>query len=179
MIHETAIINQPVTIGKNLDAMEYVVIGTDPVKYVYKNLRYKRELPAYGVTIGNNVTIHGGSQIIKGVEHDTMIGDDVVIGQRNIIGHDCIVGRGSHLYTSITLTGHVEIGARAVLGAGTVVKQRIKIGAGSIIGMGSIVVKDIPENTLAYNTCVDGNVYCRPIGKARGELKNWIRTNVI
>ena len=57
MIHETTIINQPATIGKNLDAMEYVVIGTDPVKYVRKNLGYKREPPTFGVTIGNNVTI--------------------------------------------------------------------------------------------------------------------------
>ena len=179
MIHETAIINQPATIGKNLDAMEYVVIGTDPVKYVRKNLGYKREPPTFGVTIGNNVTIHGGSQIIKGVEHDTIIGDDVVIGQRNIIGHDCNIGRGAHLLTSITLTGHVEIGTRAVLGAGTVVKQRTKIGAGSFIGMGSIVTKDIPPNVVAYNTCVDGKVYCRPMGEAREGWKNWIRTNLI
>jgi len=179
MIHETAIINEPATIGKNLDAMEYVVIGTDPVKYVRKNLGYKREPPTFGVTIGNNVTIHGGSQIIKGVEHDTMIGDDVVIGQRCIIGHDSIIGRGAHLYTSVTIVGHVEIGARAVLGAGTIVKQRVKVGAGSIIGMGSIVTKDIPDNVIAYNTAVDGKVYCRPMSKARGDIKNWIRTNLI
>jgi len=179
MIHETVIINQPATIGKNLEAMEYVVIGTDPVKYVQKNLSYKREPPAFGVTIGNNVTIHGGSQIVKGVEHDTIISDDVIIGQRNIIGHDCKIGRGAHLLTSITLTGHVQIGNRATLGAGTVVKQRIKIGAGSFIGMGSIVTKDIPANVVAYNTCVDGKVYCRPIGQARGGLKNWAITHLI
>jgi len=179
MIHETAIINQPATIGKNFEAMEYVVIGTDPVKYVRKNLSYKREPPAFGVRIGNNVTIHFGSYIIKGLTRDTDIGDDVVIGQRCGVGHDCILGRGAHMYVAGTLAGYVEIGARAVLGAGVVVKQRIKIGAGSIIGMGSIVVKDIPENVVAVNTCVDGKVYCRPIGKARGALKNWVRTHVI
>ena len=178
MIHETVVINQPATIGKNLEAMEYVVIGTDPVKYVRKNLSYKRVPPAFGVNIGNNVNIHGGSHIIKGVEHDTMIGDDVVIGQRCLIGHDCIIRRGAHLYTSVVLAGHVDIGVRAVLGAGAVVKQRVKIGAGSIIGMGSTVVKDIPPNVIAYNTCVDGKVYCRPMGKARGDLKNWIRNMI-
>jgi len=61
MIHETVVINQPATIGKNFEAMEYVVIGTDPVKYI----RNKRVLPDFGVRIGNNVTIHFGSYIIK------------------------------------------------------------------------------------------------------------------
>jgi len=179
MIHETVIINQPATIGKNFEAMEYVVIGTDPVKYVRKNLSYTRLPPDFGVRIGNNVTIHFGSYIIKGVERDTTIGNDVVIGQRCGVGHDCIIGRGVHMYVAGTLAGFVEVGERAVLGAGTVVKQRVKIGAGSIIGMGSIVVKDIPPNVVAVNTCVDGKVYCRPIGKARGALKNWVRTHVI
>jgi len=178
MIHETVVINQPATIGKNLEAMEYVVIGTDPVKYVHKNLSYKRVPPAFGVHIGNNVTIHGGSFIIKGTERDTYIGDDVVIGQRCNIGHDCIIEHGAHLYITTTLAGFVEVGKRAVLGMGTKVKQRVKIGAGSIIGMGSTVVKDIPPNVIAYNTCVDGKVYCRPMGKARGDLKNWVRNMI-
>ena len=175
MIHETVIINQPATIGKNFEAMEYVVIGTDPVKYI----RNKRVLPDFGVRIGNNVTIHFGSYIIKGLERDTTIGDDVVIGQRCGVGHDCIVGRGAHINVAGTLAGFVEIGKRTILGAGTVVKQRVKIGAGSIIGMGSNVIKDIPANVVAVNTCVDGKVYCRPIGKVRGALKNWVRTQLI
>jgi len=175
MIHETVIINQPATIGKNFEAMEYVVIGTDPVKYI----RNKRVLPDFGVRIGNNVTIHFGSYIIKGLERDTTIGDNVVIGQRCGVGHDCIVGRGAHINVAGTLAGFVEIGERTILGAGTVVKQRVKIGAGSIIGMGSIVIKDIPANVVAVNTCVDGKVYCRPIRKIRGELKNWVRNHLI
>ena len=175
MIHETTIINQPATIGKNLDAMEYVVIGTDPVKYIRKNLGYKREPPTFGVTIGNNVTIHYGSYIVKGLTRDTKICDDVVIGQRCGIGHDCIIGRGARLLAAVTCVGFVEIGERAVIGTGTVVKQRVKIGAGSIIGMGSIVTKDIPSNVVAYNTCVDGKVYCRPMGEARAAWKSLIR----
>ena len=179
MIHETVIINQPATIGKNFEAMEYVVIGTDPVKYVPKNLSYTRVKPDFGVRIGNNVTIHYGSCVMKGLERDTTIGNDVIIGQRCGVGHDCIIGRGAHTYVAGTLSGFVEIGERAVLGAGTVVKQRVKIGAGSIIGMGSTVIKDIPANVVAVNTCVDGKVYCRPIGKARGALRNWVRTHLI
>ena len=179
MIHETTIINQPATIGKNLEAMEYVVIGANPVKYVRKNLGYKREPPTFGVTIGNNVTIHGGSYIVKGLTRNTVIGNDVVIGQRCGVGHDCIIGRGAHLLADVVCVGFVEVGERAVIGTGTVVKQRVKIGAGSIIGMGSIVTKDIPSNVVAYNTCVDGKVYCRPMGEAREGWKNWIRTNLI
>jgi len=175
MIHETTIINEPAAIGKNLDAMEYVVIGTDPVKYARKNLGYKREPPTFGVTIGDNVTIHYGSYIVKGLTRDTKIGNDVVIGQRCGIGHDCDIGRGAHLLAAVTCVGFVEIGERSVIGTGTVVKQRVKIGAGSIIGMGSIVTKDIPDNVVAYNTEVDGKVYCRPMGEARAAWKSWIR----
>jgi acetyltransferase-like isoleucine patch superfamily enzyme len=44
-----------------------------------------------------------------------------------------------------------------VIGVGTTIKDHIKIGKNCIIGAGSVVVRDIPDNVIAY-----GNP-CKPI----------------
>jgi UDP-N-acetylglucosamine acyltransferase len=60
------------------------------------------------------------------------------------VAHDCVLGDGVTLASSVLLAGHVEIGAHANLGLGTVVHQTRYIGAGAMVGMGSVVTRDVP-----------------------------------
>jgi acetyltransferase-like isoleucine patch superfamily enzyme len=46
--------------------------------------------------------------------------------------------------------GEVEIGSHSMIGIGAVVSNRVKIGKESVIGGNSFVIKDIPENVVAY-----------------------------
>ena len=48
----------------------------------------------------------------------------------------------------------IEIGNDVWIGANTIVLGGVKIGNGSVIGAGSVVVKDIPDNVIAFgNPC--------------------------
>ena len=148
--------------------------------YEKKGLHFQRRNATFGVNIGNNVTIHSGTNIVKGLTQDTVICDWVKIGQRVVVGHDSYIGEGSMIMVSSTIAGHVTIGKGCYIGTGAVIKNRVKIGDGSLIGAGSVVIKDIPPNTVAYNINDDLQpVYCRPVKKVRGELKNWVRTHLI
>ncbi len=48
----------------------------------------------------------------------------------------------------------ISIGNDVWIGANTIVLGGVKIGNGSVIGAGSVVVKDIPDNVIAFgNPC--------------------------
>lgn len=88
------------------------------------------------------------------------IGANSTIGQFSIINtcasvdHDSTVGNFSHLAPGVVTGGHVHIGNNTFVGIGTMIRDRVKIGNNCTIGMGSVVLKDIPDNSLAYgNPC--------------------------
>lgn len=43
----------------------------------------------------------------------------------------------------------IRIGARAFVGAGSMILKGVEIGSGSIVGAGSVITKDVPPNSLA------------------------------
>ncbi len=148
-IHSTAIINQPAVIGKNVEIREFSVICGTPLEF--KN--FKREEAKFGVEIGNDVYIGPHSVIMSGVTRPTKIGNQVIIGQYTDIGHDCIIGNRTEIISTF-VSGFVEIGDDTVIHAGSTIRNRIRIGKNTIIGQGSNVVKDIPDNVVAYgNPC--------------------------
>ena len=52
------------------------------------------------------------------------------------------------------MSGNVEVGECSWIGVGACVKQGVKIGNNCMIGAGSVVLKDIPDNVVAYgNPC--------------------------
>ena len=62
------------------------------------------------------------------------------------------------------MCGEVQIGEYTHVGARSVVKQQVKIGANTLIGMGSVVLKNIPENVMAYgNPCKEVATLCTHI----------------
>jgi acetyltransferase-like isoleucine patch superfamily enzyme len=52
----------------------------------------------------------------------------------------------------VNIAGICEIEDKVVIGAGSVVLDKIKIGKSSIIGAGSVVTKNIPDGVIAYGS---------------------------
>lgn len=75
------------------------------------------------VSIGNNVTLAGGSKILT---HDG--------STKKIVGYSRV--------------GRVDIGDDVFIGAGAIVLPNVRIGNKVVIGAGCIVSKDIPDNTV-------------------------------
>jgi acetyltransferase EpsM len=47
------------------------------------------------------------------------------------------------------LSGGIQVGDEAHIGAGATILQGINIGKRAVIGAGSVVIRDIPENAVA------------------------------
>ena len=81
-----------------------------------------------GVTVGSMCSFFARTTI----EHDAVIGDNVVCGP------------------GVNLAGCVSIGAHAFIGTGAIIGPEITIGARTLIGAGAVVVSNIPEGVIAF-----------------------------
>jgi len=98
------------------------------------------------VRIGNGTVINAGVIIDPGV----IIGENVIINKGVLIGHGSIIGDGVHIAGGTNVSGNVKIGRGTFIGVGTSIIERINIGSNSVIGAGSVIVRDIPDNVIAY-----------------------------
>ena len=153
ILGENSIVRECASIGDNTEIRENCVIGCLPFTFT-NEIPYKRIIPKGKVIIGNNVYINAGCDVVQASEGETIIEDNVIMGQRVIIGHESHVFKNVRLNNGVILNGFVTIGENTILGSGANVRNRINIGKNTIIGMGSVVVKDIPDNVVAYgNPC--------------------------
>ena len=140
-----------VTKGKNVIIEEGARIGEQPTLFTDEG---DLIIPEFGVTIKDNVWIASDTRIMLGSIRNTFIGKGVVISQFCNVGHDSIIGYKAKIMAGVMIGGHAEIGRRTIVGMGSTIRNRVKIGACSFIGQHSNVVKDIPDNVVAFgNPC--------------------------
>jgi carbonic anhydrase/acetyltransferase-like protein (isoleucine patch superfamily) len=124
----------------------------------------KAQLLGYGAgtSVYDNVLILGEVS----VGENTWIGPSTILdGTGGLkIGSNCSISAGVHLYTHDTVNWAIsggteeyayaptEIGDNCYIGPNTVVAKGVHIGRGAVIGAMSLVLKDIPENMLAFGT---------------------------
>ncbi len=141
--HPTAVIFDNVTIlGDNVTIGPFCIIGAPAEsKKVWGQ-------KGHGVTIGNNVIIHGHVTIDSGATRSTYIGDDTFIMKGVHIGHDAEIQNGVTIAPHALIGGYVMIGEKTNLGMGCIIHQRLYIPRYCMIGMGSVITKktELTEN---------------------------------
>ncbi len=148
IVYDGVKIGNGLIIGHNSVIREESVIGG--------NFRlWSNSVVDYGCRIGSNVKVHCNCYIAQ----FTKIEDDVFIAPGAITTNDKYPGRKDAEKHLIGPT--IKKGAQ--IGAGAVIMPGVTIGARSIIGAGSVVTKDVPADSVAY-----GNP-ARIVGK-RSEL---------
>jgi len=102
--------------------------------------------------IASDVIIKPGTVIAAGavINSGSLIGENVIINTSSSVDHECVVGDGVHICPGVHLGGNVSVGRATWVGIGTCVVDHLSIGSTSLIGAGSVVVKDIPDNVVAY-----------------------------
>tara|TARA_R110002126_G_scaffold105021_1_gene239055 strand:+ start:1140 stop:1802 length:663 start_codon:yes stop_codon:yes gene_type:complete len=78
------------------------------------------------------------------------VGDHTFFATGAQVEHNCIIGNYASISAGSITGGYVELGDFAAITLGVTVFDRIKIGKNSVVGAGSLVVKDLPDNVLAY-----------------------------
>ncbi len=109
-------------------------------------------------TIGNQVSI--GSHCL--IEHHVQIADHVRIHSNVFVPEHTIIETGAWIGPQVVFTNArypgsartkeflsgVRVGAKAKIGAGSIILPGVQIGAGAVIGAGSVVTKDVPAETV-------------------------------
>ncbi len=101
---------------------------------------------ASDVPIGPGTVIMAGAVINPG----STIQENVIINTSSSVDHDCDVDNGAHIGPGAHLGGGVTIGQGTWIGIGAVIKDKVTIGKGVIIGAGAVVLKDIPDEVVAF-----------------------------
>lgn len=102
--------------------------------------------------IGKNVKLGSGIVAMAGC----------IINPNSVIGNFCFFATGAQIehdnticdYASVSAGsitgGRVRIGRYSAITLGVTVLDRVVIGENTVVGSGSLVLKDLPDNVLAY-----------------------------
>jgi len=102
--------------------------------------------------IGENVKLGEGIVAMAGCIFNprATVGDHTFFATGAQVEHDCIIGNYASISAGSITGGYVELGDFAAITLGVTVFDRTKIGENSVVGAGSLVIKDLPDNVLAY-----------------------------
>jgi sugar O-acyltransferase (sialic acid O-acetyltransferase NeuD family) len=97
------------------------------------------------VLIGERSTIGKGSLLLPNslVSCDTKIGVAVIINSGSQIGHDVVIGDFTSIMANVDIGGGVVIGKNVFLGTGAVILPGVKIPDNTRIGAGAVVIKSL------------------------------------
>lgn len=150
VIHHNVVIRSGTKIGTDCTVFSGARIGEQGYNYTIGPHRKKHMLKHYGgVSIGSHVHIGENACISRGAIDDTVICDGVKIDALVHIAHNCIIGKNSMILVPTSVSGSVEIGEDCHIAA-DIIRNQAHIGDRAMLGLGSVVVKDIPENVIAY-----------------------------
>jgi sugar O-acyltransferase (sialic acid O-acetyltransferase NeuD family) len=106
---------------------------------------HPRAVIAGDVSIGQGTVIMAGAVINTG----SRIGRFAIVNTGATIDHDNIVEDGVHISPGCHLAGNVMCRADAFIGTGASVIPRVQIGERAIVGAGAAVISDVPPDVLA------------------------------
>jgi UDP-2-acetamido-3-amino-2,3-dideoxy-glucuronate N-acetyltransferase len=138
--HESAIIDEPVTIGEGTKIWHFSHVMQGVVMGKNCNLGQNVFVGA-NVRLGNNVKVQNNVSLYEGIvcEDDVFLGPSMVFTNiRN--PRSAVVRKGQ--YTETWLERGVSVGANATIVCG------IRLGAFCFVGAGSVVTKTVPPYAL-------------------------------
>lgn len=141
-------IHQHTRIGADCHIHSYAYVGGDPQHLQYKGEPTLLEVGDRNV-IREYATLHRGTLNGGGA---TRVGSDCLLMAYTHIAHDCVVGDQVIMANAATLGGHVQVGARSVLGGLCAVHQFVRIGDYAFIGGKAGISLDIPPYMIATGT---------------------------
>jgi UDP-N-acetylglucosamine acyltransferase len=127
-------------VGSDCEVYPFAILGGPPQHAAYKEGDPCRLVIGARGLIREQVTMHGGSTVGRGV---TTIGDDCTFYVGAHVGHDCEVGNNVTMTNAATLGGHVKLGDYVIMGGLSAIQQRSRVGRCAFIGGLAAVNSDV------------------------------------
>lgn len=133
-----SIIHSYVSLGESNMIADHVVLGGAPQDVSYQGQET-------WLRIGNKNIIREYSSIHRSncSDEDTMMGNSCYMMCNSHVGHNCKIGNNVIITAYTGLSGHVEVGDKAVLGGSVAIHQFCRIGAYAMVAGFTPVVKDV------------------------------------
>jgi UDP-N-acetylglucosamine acyltransferase len=144
-IYPNAYVSGQTTIGANCEVHPGALIGHLPQDFHFKECRSYCVI-GDGTIVREFTSIHRGTQ----PESATRVGKNCLIMGYSHLGHNCVLGDGVKFYNMAAASGHVEVGANAIVSGYTVIHQFVRVGDYAIIGGLSRIGMDVPP----FFTCI-------------------------
>ena len=127
-----------------------VVDSFDIQDLLFINIIHKTAVISSTANLGKGLLINN----LATIGAHAQIGNFVNISNRATVNHHTVLEDFVSINPGVDVAGHVHIGRGTLIGIGATISNGITIGKNSIIGAGSVVVRDIPDDVVAYgNPC--------------------------
>lgn len=135
----------------------FVAIGSNSLRYRLATVSIEQ-----GYQLVNAISPHSiispsaklglGVAVMAGavINADAEIGDLAIVNTGASIDHDCRIGQATHIAPQCALAGMVTVGVGGFMGIGSCAIPNVSVGMWSTIGAGAVVIKDIPDNVVAF-----------------------------
>ena len=146
-----AVITGPCVIGNGNWIGPHAVIGT-PAQFrgaPHPAVGEPADGAEAGVVIGDGNVLREFSTVQQGRVTETTVGSRCYVMAGAHVNHDAVVGDDVVLSNNVVLAGSARVGDRANLGMGVVVHQFSAVGAGAMVGMQAAVREPVPPYALA------------------------------
>jgi UDP-N-acetylglucosamine acyltransferase len=154
-IYPNAYVSGWTTVGADCEIHPGAIVGHLPQDFHFGGERTYCEV-GDGTIIREFASVHRGTQ----PESKTIIGKRCYLLAYSHVGHNCELGDEVKVYNCTALSGHVEVGARAIVSGYTLVLQFTRIGELAMIGGGARLTMDAPP----FMKCVGESECCGPNG---------------
>jgi len=144
VIEAFVVIGPDVEIGSNCLIRSGAKIGVRPFARMAGAEADRIEVALHPVRIGDDCQIGNNVVIQYGLERPTEIHDGCWINNLCNIGHDIILGAGTAVGLSSSISGYSTIGKKVQIGPGCTLINRTTVGDKSVIGIGSLVLQPVP-----------------------------------
>lgn len=123
-------------------------------KQIFSRLRaIGAEIPSIAsssAVVSPHATLGDGSIVFHQavVNAGARIGENCIINTSALVEHEAIVGNHCHISTAAVLNGCVVVNDECFIGSNATIIQGIQVGAGALVAAGSVVTSDVKPGTL-------------------------------
>jgi sugar O-acyltransferase (sialic acid O-acetyltransferase NeuD family) len=101
-------------------------------------------------SVGAGCTVGPGSVLLAQtvLTADVAVGAHVAVMPQVVLTHDDVIEDFVTIASGVRVSGGVRVGSGAYLGTGALIRETLRVGARSIVGMGSVVLRDVPAGEV-------------------------------